>query len=477
MRVSFLKTFFEKLENLSDFKKIGIKLLFLPVYFWYLVLMNTVSLYLTVPILFHIIFRPKLKFTLWCISILFIFSFKMPWQITSEYGKNNIFLFLQSVHGIDYLQAFFLSIAAVLIFVTISYFLMQLVSRIIKKNNYLTLPILVTIFSAIQMLMYQFGKDYAKLNTYQILLLLVVALFSHKIWILFVGAQHYAYSNSEISVKNFFPNYLGYMSATREFFDLEKYYDNSLYVFFKGILSCLVIIGFYSLITKDPGPQLFFNTEVMCPSQISTKLFLTKHGTVANAWFCLFRTEFIFSILNHLVINFLHYLIPGFILGLNFTSPVGNPLKYRSFGGFLKSISYYYSLTLTRFFINEYYKLFKKFANGRHIAFMSLFFGVFTGGFIFHNSRDINYIFYFKELFYQAQLRQPLIYFTALALLCALPLHRKIGDYSKSPVYGVFLFILFLIAFSIIRFFNGFYMSSEFNIQIDYIKLLFGSSS
>ena len=146
MRVSSLKTFFNELEKLSEFKKICIKLLFLPVYFCYLVLMNTVSLYLTVPILFHIIFRPKLKFTLWCISALFIFSFKMPWQITSEYGKNNIFLFLQSVYDLTYPQAFLLSVTAVLIFVTLSYFLMQAVSQIIKKNNYLTLPILLAIF-------------------------------------------------------------------------------------------------------------------------------------------------------------------------------------------------------------------------------------------------------------------------------------------------------------------------------------------
>lgn len=432
------------------------------------------SIYYIAPVVLHNLLNQKITTTLWQATILYFFNYRAAWQSFSEYGRSNVFDLVVVALRLNYFQSFMLSIISKILFCLLAFIIINTIMKALLKNKYLTFPMIIVFFVVTQTSIYILSDKFESNSVVQMGLLLVVTLLTNKIWILFIAGQHCAFNSKKIEPKKLLTNGIAYFSMPRESFDLGVYSSKSLVVFLKGIVGCIAIIIFNQLFF---GPtRLFFNNEVLCPAQISTYSFLSNHGSTIQAWFCLFRTEFIFSIINHLILGFFSFLIPGYLVGLNFSFPVGNIFKARTFAGFLHAISYYYSLMLNKFFIIEIYKILKLIVNSKKIIFISILIGVFIGGAIFHVNRDYHYMFFYHSNYFRALLQQPLAYYFMLAFLCSMA-HLQIFKFkSESRILNKAFLMLYLVVFLIIRFINGFFVNEDFSSQLKYVGLLFGVS-
>jgi len=152
---------------------------------------------------------------------------------------------------------------------------------------------------------------------------------------------------------------------------------------------------------------------------------------------CFFQIEIVYGILKHIFLDGAALVIPALFVGVRLPWPYGNVFTARDWNTFLSRLFVYYSMIVYRVFILEAYKLLRAVfgaqAKGRAITATATGLGVFCGGFLYHANKDFiaNY-FYSRssilELIFSAG---PLVYFSFLALSCALvallpPAHRRL---------------------------------------------------
>lgn len=427
------------------------------VYVYFLSISFGLTPFYVLPVIFRLFFKLDPIKILKVLPLLYLLDTSGSWPIPTEYGNYSFYTFFKPHFAT--LRLFLIQLAALIFFSLTSY--LVFVRLLPKSKNKLLIPAAIFIIAplihfVLLFLMHQ--TDYK--NPLFAFFVLTLSMFAKKIWLLVLALQTTIFKK-QMTYYQFTQGIFTFSPFSREVFDLNDYTINHSHLKKYAVLGCLFAISFFYFMKLFSLPEYHSDLKV-CSGNVSMSVYLSYATSPYLNWYCLTIASFLKGIVKHLLIDTLLLVIPGYLIGLNFTFPFQNFFKSRSFADFFSNTMYYYSLVVNRFFIWELHKaanIFKLPLPKKVLIFLSVFFA----GIYFHLYRDIHYVFIYGMNFFPKLFNGPIFYYLLLGFFISFKLKIFKSKYSNIA----FWFILMIF----IRYINAFYMLEDISLRIKFLKM------